>query len=164
MESPALACMSFLPDNRTWRAPDGVAVTRFQPIGGVPPSPMLAGVPALPARCAKRGLAAGMSAVLLTLGAVGCNSFDATFGQQEAVVQFRSQTPDAVRLQVRSACSHVPSARPEPIPTDQQASNIPYEVRYQVGGASDADLARLQQCLQRFPAVVGIEFSGPAGS
>jgi hypothetical protein len=104
-----------------------------------------------------------MCAALLTAGAVGCGSFDATFGQQEAVVQFRPQTPEAVRLQVRSACSHIRSARPEPIPSDQQAAN-PYEVRYQVGGASDADLARLQQCLQRFPAVVGIEFSGPAGS
>jgi len=109
-------------------------------------------------------MAAGVCAALLTASAAGCESFNATFGQREAVVQFRPQTPDAVRLHVRAACSRIRSARPEPIPTGQQAVNMPYEVRYQVGGASDADLARLQQCLQHFPAVVGIEFSGPAGS
>ena len=38
-----------------------------------------------------------------------------------------------------------------------------YDVRYQVSNASDADLARLQQCLQKFPSVVGIDISGPAG-
>jgi hypothetical protein len=39
-----------------------------------------------------------------------------------------------------------------------------YDVRYRVDHASDGDLAKLQQCLQRFPSVVGIEFNGPAGS
>ena len=40
-----------------------------------------------------------------------------------------------------------------------------YSVRYRTDHASDADLAQLQQCLQRFPAVPGIDFedSGDAG-
>jgi hypothetical protein len=38
------------------------------------------------------------------------------------------------------------------------------DVRYRVDHASDGDLAKLQQCLQRFPSVAGIEFNGPAGS
>jgi hypothetical protein len=125
--------------------------------------PRLAG--AFPARRAGRGLAAGVSAALLGLSVAGCgSSFNNAFGQREAVVQFRPQTPDTVERQVRAACSHIPSATPEPIPAKQLATDIPYEVRYQVSGASDADLARLQQCLQRFHAVVGIEFSGPADS
>jgi hypothetical protein len=41
--------------------------------------------------------------------------------------------------------------------------DLPDDIRYQVGNASDAQLARLQQCLQRFPSVVGIEFSSPSG-
>ena len=70
----------------------------------------------------------------------------------------------AVRLKVRAACSHVPQAVPEPLPTDHLASDIAYDVRYRVDHASDGDLAKLQQCLQRFPSVVGIEFNGPGGS
>jgi len=37
-------------------------------------------------------------------------------------------------------------------------------VRYRVDNASDGDLAKLQQCLQKFPSVVGIQFNGPGGS
>jgi len=94
----------------------------------------------------------------------GCATFDRTFGKQEAVVQFQSQTPNSVRLKVRTACSHVPQAVPERLPTGQPASDTAYDVRYRVDHASDGDLAKLQQCLQRFPSVVGIEFSGAGGS
>jgi hypothetical protein len=44
------------------------------------------------------------------------------------------------------------------------ASDLLYDVRYRVDHASDADLARLQQCLQRFPSVVGIDIESPDGS
>ena len=94
----------------------------------------------------------------------GCATFNRTFGKQEAVVQFQAQTPNLVRLKVRAACSHVPQAVPEPLPTDHLASDMAYDVRYRVDHASDGDLAKLQQCLQRFPSVVGIEFNGPGGS
>ena len=50
------------------------------------------------------------------------------------------------------------------LPTDHLASDTASDVRYRVDHASDGDLAKLQQCLQRFPSVVGIEFNGPAGS
>ncbi len=94
----------------------------------------------------------------------GCATFDRTFGKQEAVVQFQAQTSNSVRLKVRAACSHVPQAVPEPLPTDHLASDMAYDVRYRVDHASDGDLAKLQQCLQRFPSVVGIEFNGPGDS
>jgi hypothetical protein len=103
-------------------------------------------------------------AVLAVLAAAGCSSFGKAFGQQEAVVQFRPQTPHSVRLKVRAACSHLPNAVPEPLPTDHLASDVLNDVRYQVNNASDGDLARLQKCLQKFPAVVGIEFNTPGGS
>jgi hypothetical protein len=108
--------------------------------------------------------AAGAALAALALAAGGCASFDRAFGQQEAVVQFRPQTSNVTRLKVRAACSHVPQATPEPLPTDHIASDIYYDVRYRVDNASDGDLARLQQCLQKFPSVVGIEFNGPGGS
>jgi hypothetical protein len=103
-------------------------------------------------------------AVLMVLAAAGCSSFDKAFGQQEAVVQFQPQTPNAVRLQIRAACSHVPNAVPEPLPTDHLASDVLNDVRYQVNNASDGDLARLQKCLQKFPSVAGIEFTSPGGN
>jgi hypothetical protein len=110
-------------------------------------------------------VAAALAAVLaLALAGAGCASFDATFGQREAVVQFQPQTTNAVRLKVRAACAHLPHATPEPLPTGQPATDLSYDVRYRVDKASDGDLARLQQCLQKFRSVAGIEFSGPAGS
>ncbi len=112
--------------------------------------------PALPA--------VGIMLAALAPAVAGCATFDRTFGKQEAVVQFQPQTPNAVRLKVRAACSHVPQAIPEPLPTDHLASDLASDVRYRVDHASDGNLARLQQCLQRFPSVVGIEFNGPAGS
>ena len=112
--------------------------------------------PALPA--------VGIVLAVLVPAVAGCATFDRTFGKQEAVVQFRPQTSNSARLKVRAACSHVPQAIPEPLPTDHLASDMAYDVRYRVDHASDGDLAKLQQCLQRFPSVVGIEFNGPAGS
>lgn len=103
-----------------------------------------------------------MAAVLLA-GTAGCAAFDRTFGQEEAVVQFKSATPNATRLKVRAACSHVPAASPEPLPPNAARAGLSYDIRYQVGSASDADLAKLQQCLQRYPSVVGINFYNPTG-
>jgi hypothetical protein len=111
-----------------------------------------------------RAAAAAALAVLAALAATGCASFDKAFGQQEAVVQFKPQTPNSVRLKVRAACSHLPNAVPEPLPTDHLASDMLNDVRYQVNNASDGDLAKLQDCLQKFPSVAGIEFSSPGGS
>ena len=126
-------------------------------------------LPAAPPRAGSQRLPPAAGAVLaaalaLVLAGAGCASFDRTFGQQEAVVQFQPQTPNSVRLKVRAACSHVPQATPEPLPTGHLASDLAYGVRYRVDNASDGDLAKLQQCLQRFPSVVGIDFNGPAGS
>ena len=108
--------------------------------------------------------AAGIMLAVLAPAAAGCASFDRAFGKQEAVVQFQAQTSNSVRLKVRAACSHVPQAIPEPLPTDHLASDMVYDVRYRVDHASDGDLAKLQQCLQKFPSVVGIDYNGPAGS
>lgn len=80
------------------------------------------------------------------------------------MVQFQPQTSNTVRLKVRAACSHVPNAVPEPLPTDHLASDVLNDVRYQVNNASVGDLARLQKCLQRFPSVAGIEFNTPGGN
>ena len=110
-----------------------------------------------------RVLAATAAAAALCLAATGCGAFDRAFGKQEAVVQFQPNTPASTMLKARAACSHLAGANVEPIPKHALAVDLPDDIRYEVGSASDAQLARLQQCLERFPSVVGIEFSSPSG-
>jgi hypothetical protein len=130
---------------------------------------MLAAVPAnlrLHPRWRPPGRRAVIAAVLAGLAVVpvaGCAQFDKSLGQQEEVVIFRNNTPTAVRLQVRAACSHIAQVVPEPLPTDHKASDELYNVRYQAGSASTGDLARLQQCLSRFHSVLGLETNTPGG-
>ena len=107
--------------------------------------------------------AAAAAAAVLCLAAAGCGAFDKAFGKREAVVQFQPNTPASAMLKARAACSHVAGAFPEPIPKHVLAVDLPDDIRYEVGNASDAQLARLQQCLARFPAVAGVEFSSPSG-
>ena len=102
--------------------------------------------------------------LLLTAGLGGCAKFDAAFGKQEAVVQFKNGTTTATRLKVRAACSHIPQARPEALPSTHLASDNLYNVIYRVDNASDAQLARLEQCLQKYPSVLGVDIQTPGDS
>ena len=103
-------------------------------------------------------------AIVTAVAASGCSQFDKAMGQQEEVVIFQPDTPNSVKLEVRAACSHVPDAVAEPLPTDRKLSDEIYNVRYQVNNASDIDLAKLSTCLTRFPSVVGMETNTPGGS
>ncbi len=126
--------------------------------------PQLTACAATPSRRARRAAAGVIAAALLLPTVAGCAKFNAALGQQEAVVSFKDGTSNATRLKVRAACSRVPQAIPEPLPTDHMASDLLNDVRYRVDHASDADLARLQQCLQRFRSVAGFDIESPNGS
>lgn len=91
------------------------------------------------------------------LGVTGCSQFDKALGQQQALVSFSSGTPDSVRLQVRTTCGRLPNVAPAPLPKGVPLSSALSEVVFQVNNASDADIARLQECLQKFPSVAGID-------
>ena len=108
-------------------------------------------------------MAAAGAAAALCLASAGCASFDRAFGKREAVVQFQPNTPAAEMLRVRAACSHLAAAKPEPIPPHVLKVDLPDDIRYEVSQASDAQIAELTQCLDRFPSVVGIELSSPSG-
>jgi hypothetical protein len=113
-------------------------------------------------RLIRAGAAAG--AVVLSLALAGCAKFDAALGQQWAVVHFKADTPVSALLKVRTACSHVPNVRAENLPKVRNAENMIYALRYRTDNASDANLAALQVCLQRFPAVAGIDFEDSGDS
>lgn len=89
-------------------------------------------------------------------GTAGCSQFNKALGQQQALVTFKDGTPDSVRLQVRAACGKLPNVSPVPLPSGVSQSVSLSQVVYQVNNASDADEARLQECLAKFPSVLGM--------
>jgi hypothetical protein len=84
----------------------------------------------------------------------GCAKMDAALGQQWLTVQLSPNTTLAAAKHLTAACSHIRGVRPEAVkPTS--AGRVVGSIRFNSTNASDADLARLQQCLQRFHAVQG---------
>ena len=61
-------------------------------------------------------------------------------------------------------CGRGPQATPERIPPHSLAIDLPDDIRYLVSNASDAEVARLEQCLNRFPSVMGVNPESPDGS
>ena len=106
-----------------------------------------------------RILALGLVAAVCCLVASGCASFDKALGQQEAQVYFEQTTSVAFKLKVRAACNNLPHVKAEPI-----AAGVPLQsaidiVSYNVDGASDVDIARLEECVERFsPQAQGLNF------
>jgi hypothetical protein len=96
---------------------------------------------------------AGVVIAVAACSAAGCAKFDSSLGKQEAVVAFRPGTPQDA---MRSACSGMPGATPEPIPTGSNATTGQYDVRFRIDQASDADIARLTKCLSDFRTVQGV--------
>ena len=110
------------------------------------------------ARRRRRLTAAGtaLTAVVAVAGLAGCSQFDAALGQRQAVVSFRSGTPLSQRLAVRSTCAKVPAVKAQPLPSDLNSPYALQQLTFRVDHASNADIAQLEKCLAKFPAVVGI--------
>jgi hypothetical protein len=115
---------------------------------------------ATPAGAARVVALAG--ALGLALGAAGCAKFDAALGQQWATVSFKPNTSVATMLQVRTACSHIPNVQAEALPRQKNAVTMAGGVTYRTDNASDANLAQLQECIQRYSSVAGIDFEDSA--
>jgi hypothetical protein len=100
---------------------------------------------------------AGVSLVLAAAAALaGCSQFDAALGQRQAIVTFQAHTPVSQRLAVRSACAKVPAVAPQPLPSDLDSPYALQQLTFQINKASDAEVAQLETCLAKFPAVVGV--------
>ena len=85
---------------------------------------------------------------------------DAALGQQWVVVQLASDTSLATARHVTATCSRASGLRAVPVkPTSP--GRVVGSVRFISTQATDADMARLQQCLQRFPAVQGLTMTEP---
>ena len=100
---------------------------------------------------------AGVGAALAVATALaGCSQFDAALGQRQAIVSFRAGTPLSQRLAVRSACGKVPAVTAQPLPSDLNSPYALHQLTFQITHATDAEIAQLQQCVQRFPSVAGM--------
>jgi hypothetical protein len=110
-----------------------------------------------PARGRRLVTAGAILAVLAALA--GCSQFDAALGQRQAVVSFRDGTPVAQKLIVRATCAKVPAVTAPPLPSDLASRYALQQLTYRVDKASDADVAQLEKCLAKFPAVVGVTLS-----
>ena len=100
-------------------------------------------------------LVAACAAGLLLL--TGCAKMDAALDQQWMVVDLNPGTSVATALHIRSACSHIQNTPPMALPVKRTEVAMLFGVRYDTTNASPANLAELQTCLQRFPAVQGVE-------
>ena len=96
------------------------------------------------------------AAVVAAVALTGCSQFDAALGQRQAVVTFRPDTPVSQRLAVRSACGKVPEVKAQPVPSDLNSPYALQQLTFRIDHASNADVARLEKCLARFPSVAGI--------
>jgi hypothetical protein len=100
---------------------------------------------------------AGAGLILLAAAALaGCSQFDKALGQREAVVTFRPGTPVSQRLAVRSTCAKVHAVTAPPLPSDLSAPYALQRLTFRIDHASDADVARLETCLEKFPGVAGV--------
>jgi hypothetical protein len=88
---------------------------------------------------------------------------DAALGRQWLVVQFNPNTTIAAARHVTTSCSHVPAAHGVTITADAADTGMVESARYNVSHASDADLARLQECLQHYPVVQGVTLDDSGG-
>ena len=93
----------------------------------------------------------------------GCAKFDAALGQQELVVTFQPATSQQAMMKARDACAHLPGATAEAVPTSLNATEGTYDVRYRINQATDAQIAKLEQCLSQFPSVVGVNVEQEGG-
>jgi len=104
----------------------------------------------------RRRLTGAATALLAASALAGCSQFDAALGQREAVVTFRTGTPVSQRLAVRSTCTKVPAVTAPPLPSDLNSPYALQQLIFRIDHASDADIAKLEVCLAKFPTVAGV--------
>jgi hypothetical protein len=95
----------------------------------------------------------------------GCGGMSAALGKQWVDVTFKQNTSVATIEKVRAACAHVPNISAEPLPKKHTVLNLMAGVRFDTTKASDANIAQLEICVQKFRSVQGFtpQDAGDAG-
>jgi hypothetical protein len=100
-----------------------------------------------------RRLVAAGTVVAAAVVLAGCSQFDAALDQRQAIVTFTDNATVTQRLAVRAACSKTPNVTAQALPSTLNTYTL-QQVAYTVTNASDADIALLNECLNRYPKVV----------
>ena len=105
-----------------------------------------------------RPVALCLAGAACCLGVTGCAEFNKALGQQQANIYFQPSTPVAFKLKVRAACDNLPHVKATPIATGVPLSSAVDVVTYNTTGAGVADIARLEECVNKFaPQVQGVD-------
>src|SRR5487761_453234 len=105
-----------------------------------------------------RLLALGLAVVACCLGVTGCAQFNKALGQQQANIYFQASTPVAFKLKVRAACNNLPHVKASPLATGVPLASAVDIVTYNTTGAGVSDIARLEECVNKFaPQVQGVD-------
>jgi hypothetical protein len=109
-------------------------------------------------RVVSRPVAFALVGVACCLGVTGCAQFDKALGQQQANIYFQETTPISFKLKVRAACNNLPHVQAIPIAKNVPISSALDVVSYNTTGASVTDIARLEECVNKFsPQVQGVD-------
>lgn len=92
-------------------------------------------------------------AAVVTLS--GCGKMAADLGQQWVDVTFSQNATFKTIEHVAAACSDVPNVHADPLPKQHTALNLQAGVRYDTTNATVANIAELQQCVEKFSSVQG---------
>ena len=109
-----------------------------------------------------RLLPAAVAVAAAATALAGCSQFNAALGQRQAVVTFTDSSTLAQRMTVRTACAKAPNVTPQPLPSNLNSPYALEQVIYQINHASNADVARLETCLAKFPSVAGVTLQDSA--
>ena len=105
-------------------------------------------------------IAIGLAIAAGCAGVTGCAQFNKALGQQQATVYFTTSTPVDFKLKVRAACDNLPHVKAVPISKAVPLASAVDVVTYNTTGAGIADIARLQECVNKFqPQVEGMNYT-----
>lgn len=105
-----------------------------------------------------RPLALGLAGLACLLGVTGCAQFDKSLGQQQATIYFETNVTVAFKLKVRAACDNLPHVKATPIQAGVPLASAVDVVTYNTTGAGVADIARLEECVNKYsPQVQGVD-------
>ena len=91
----------------------------------------------------------------LAVSVTGCARMDASLDQTWVDVTFKPNTSVPTIQHVRRSCARVPNVRAEPLRRPYTVINLMSGVRFDTTRATDANVAELQICLQKFSSVQG---------
>jgi hypothetical protein len=103
-----------------------------------------------------RLLLTAVTAATAVISLAGCSQFDSALGQRQAVVSFTDSSTFAQRMAVRAACAKAPNVTPQAVPSSVKTAYELPQVVYEIDHASNAEVAKLETCLAKYPTVAGV--------